>query len=413
MMKTNSENGFSVSLSNMDQIHHSKNNLFFYFRRCRSRPIPFYGYDSIFCPDPSDFLENTYAYTIERRDYIMMTDKTIPSSHGSLTKYTVDGGDGYAFSCVNYGATLTSLTAPDKNGRPGNILLQFDEADALIEDQTYFFSKAIGRVGGRIQDGDFQSDGKKYVLPRNEGTNTLHGGAEGFHHAWWDAKSIENGIEFSRVIRPEDDGFPGVLKASVIYRWENDHRLAIELKGVNESDTATLFNPTIHSYFNLNNDQTEGLAHHELTVHAEQVVETREDLIPTGRLLPVKNTPFDFRQPKRLDAMIESVQKDGGAGYDHPFKVSGPLIATLRNADSGRHLDIYSDRNALIVYTLNTVNGSQQTVNSGLTLNPFMGVALEPQTLPDANHHSAFGNIVLAGHQEKTYRIVYQLSVDL
>lgn len=341
-----------------------------------------------------------------------MMQETIKNSSGaSLIRYTVDNGDGYAFSCINYGAALTSLIMPDNRGYSSNILLQFNNPASVCDDQTYFFGKTIGRVGGRIKDGSVLLNGRHYQLPQNEGTNTLHGGPEGFHHSWWNAKGIENGIEFSRKIRPEDDGFPGTLKTSIVYRWGENHQLHIDFKGINDSDEATLFNPTVHSYFNLNNDKSLKLAHHELNIRADQVVDFGNDLIPTGKLLSVNHTPFDFRKSCALDKMIESVKHEGFSGYDHPFRVSGPLIAVLKNSDNGRQVTLYSDRNALIVYTLNAV-GSPQTVNGGLELKPYMAVALEPQTLPDAIHHPEFGDIILPEHGEQTYHIVYELSVN-
>ncbi|WP_332238420.1 aldose epimerase family protein [Sporolactobacillus sp. KGMB 08714] len=341
----------------------------------------------------------------------VITQEVVKSEAGNFTKYTADNGDGYAFSCINYGAALTSLIMPDKSGDCSNILLQFTDPASLYRDQTYFFGKAIGRAGGRIKDGSYRLNGRQYRLPQNEGMNTLHGGANGFHHAWWNAGITKNGIEFSRGIKPEEDGFPGILKTSVVYRWGENHQFHIEFKGFDDSDETSLFNPTVHSYFNLNQDKTRGLANHQLEIHADRVAELGGDLVPTGKLLPVENTSFDFQRSRPLDKMIESVRKDGFPGYDHPFRVSGSLIATLKNINNGRHVDLYSDRNGLIMYTLNTIAGPEN-VNGGTDLKPFMAVALEPQTLPDAVHHPEFGDILLRPHQEQSYHIVYDLSVD-
>lgn len=342
---------------------------------------------------------------------MVITQEEVKTNWGKLTKYTIDSGDGYSFSCLDYGATLMSLNMPDRSGDSSNILLQFTNLDSIYNDQTYFFSKAIGRVGGRIKDGSYQVNERTYHLPQNEGNNTLHGGPAGFHHSWWHAEIIENGIEFSREIKPEEDGFPGILKTSITYRWGENHQFHIEFKGLNDSDDASLFNPTIHSYFNLNNEKTSGLAHHDLQIHAHQTAELGNDLIPTGKLLPVDGTSFDFQQPQALDKRIESVKKDGFTGYDHPFQVSGPLIATLKNTKNGRRVDLYSDRNALIMYTLNSI-GKPESMNNGAELKPYLGVALEPQTLPDAVHHPEFGDIILRPHQEQSYSIVYGLSVE-
>lgn len=341
----------------------------------------------------------------------VITQANVDGSFGSMKKYTVDNGDGYAFSCINFGATLTSLTMPDKKGQASDILLHFESAESIYKDQTYFFGKAIGRVGGRIKDASVFINGTDFQLPGNEHGNTLHGGPNGFHHLWWDGKIVDNGIQFSRTIQTEDDGFPGSLNVSITYKWGENHRFMILLHGTNDSNQDTLFNPTVHSYFNLNNDKTLGLANHELLIHSEQIVATNDQLIPTGKLLPVSGTVFDFSSYRAVAPILASVPSDGFTGYDHPFKVSGPLIGSLKNSENGRRVDLFSNRNGLIFYSLNSI-GEPVYVNDHLPLKPFMGAALEPQTLPDAVHHPDFGHIILAKQQEKSYQIIYELSVD-
>ncbi|MCO7124481.1 galactose mutarotase [Sporolactobacillus shoreicorticis] len=333
------------------------------------------------------------------------------TNFGNLKKYTVDNGNGYSFSCINYGASLTQLTMPDKDGKVGNIILQFDDPDTLCADKTYFFNRAIGRVGGRIKNGSFSIDGTMYHVPQNEGKNTLHGGTNGFDGLLWESKTVAKGIEFSRIIKSTDDGFPGDLKVTITYKWKDDQQLVILFKAYNDSDQPSLFNPTIHSYFNLNENPSKGLIHNELRISANEIAETDSQLLPTGKFLPVSGTLFDFQVYKPLDVMLKKLKKSGNNGYDTPFKVERPLIATLKNSVNGRRLDIYSEKNGLIVYTLNSVN-TPEKVNNGYRLQPFMAVALEPQTLPDAINNPHFGTIVINAHQEISSEIVYKLSVE-
>lgn len=328
-----------------------------------------------------------------------------------LMKYTVDNGNGYAFSCLNIGATLTSLTMPDKDGNIHNVLLGFNEPQDFITDQTYFFGKAIGRVGGRIKDGAFQYNNEHIQLPQNEGNNTLHGGNNGFHSLWWDVSALENGIVFAKTIQSETDGFPAKLIASISYTWISGNRLQIEFTGENQSEIATLFNPTTHNYFNLNDDKTTGLGGHQLSIRARKTVELDENQIPTGKLLTISDTAYDFNKESNLLEKLESVKQTGASGFDDPYKVTDSEVAVLRNLDNGRCIRIHSDRNGLIFYSLNATD-SKITVNDGHALSPHMAVALEPQTLPGAVHHPDFGNIVLDAGDKKTYRIVYELSVD-
>lgn len=341
----------------------------------------------------------------------MITKSEIRYGQGTITKYEVTTTDGYSFSCVDYGAALSAVVMPDRDGNRRNVLLQFSQPEIILEDQRYFFGKAIGRVAGRIKDGLIQIGGQTVQLPQNDGKNTLHGGADGFHHAFWNARLLDNGVEFSRLIQPDADGFPGTLRAFVTYRWGKAHQLHIDFKGINVAAGETVFNPTVHSYFNLNNDSGKGLAFHSLSIQSERRTELADDLIPTGKLLDVANTVFDFRKLSPLDQKIDRAKSEGLSGFDHPFQVSGPLIATLKNTSNGRRINLYSDRNALIVYTLNSV-GEPITVNGGIQLRPYMAVALEPQTLPDAIHHPGFGSIILAENQTQENHIIYDLSVD-
>lgn len=328
-----------------------------------------------------------------------------------LMKYTANNENGYSFSCLNYGATLTSITMPDKDGKTSNILLGFHHPTDFIHDQTYFFGKAIGRVGGRIHGGSFHIGDQHYEVPKNEGKNTLHGGENGFQHLWWNTSKIENGIIFTKTIDSALDGFPGTIKASITYQWEQHNQLLISFKAENQSNIPTLFNPTTHNYFNLNHDQSEGLRNHELSIHGEEVLELDEDLIPTGKLRHVAGTAFDFRHKQHLSDRLECVKQMNLAGYDHPYKVSGPQIAVLKNVKNGRVLTIESDRNGLVFYSLNAIDPNV-LVNDGMELQPHMAVALEPQTLPGAIHHPDFGDIILPARAEQTYRVTYELSVE-
>lgn len=328
-----------------------------------------------------------------------------------LMKYTVDKGNGYSFSCLNVGAALTSLTMPDKDGKTSNILLSFNDPEDFITDQTYFFGKAIGRVGGRIKDGAFQFNNEYIQLPQNEGNNTLHGGNNGFHSLWWDVSELENGIVFTKTIDPEMDGFPAELAASISYTWISGNQLQIEFTGENQSEMATLFNPTTHNYFNLNDNKTAGLKSHLLSIPARETVELDKNQIPTGKLLNISGTAYDFNKESSLLEKLESVKQIGASGFDDPYKVTDSEIAVLRNSDNGRYIRIHSDRNGLVFYSLNATE-SKEIVNDGHALSPHMAVALEPQTLPGAVHHPDFGNIVLDAGDKKTYRIVYELSVD-
>jgi aldose 1-epimerase len=330
-----------------------------------------------------------------------------------IRKYTMINSNGMKVSCISYGAKLTEIIVPDKQGNLSNVLLGFDNLDSYLKDRSMFLGAAIGRVGGRIAKGEFQIKGTLYKVPVNEGENTLHGGENGFDTLIWNSDIVESenytSIIFYRTIAPEEDGFPGNLQVKIIYTLKDNNEVLITFKGV--SDDFTLFNPTIHSYFNLNNDFSKLLSGHTLQINASNYAELAAELVPTGKLNDVSKTPLDFRQPKDLPQAIKQVKEHFRInGIDHPFKVdNNENIATLINHETGRRLDIESNRNGLVVYTLNVVDKIWNVQNKKVI--PEFGVALEAQTLPDSIHHENFGDTILSPNKQEEYYIKYKFTI--
>lgn len=327
-------------------------------------------------------------------------------------EYSLTNKNDISVSCISYGAALTKIIVPDKHGTYSNILLGFDDLESYIKDKSMFLGKAIGRVAGRIENGSFKINNTSYEVSKNEGKNTLHGGTHGFNTIIWNSKIVEsadvNSIVFYKSIKPEEDGFPGTLNVQVIYTLTDNNNLLITFNGLSDKDT--LFNPTVHSYFNLNNDITKLLSGHELQINASHYAELDEKLIPTGNLKEVSGTPFDFRKSKDIVEAINQLKTTSGLnGFDHPFKIDNKNVLTLTNYNTGRCLNIESDRNALVVYTLNAINDTWKS--QGKRMISHMGIALEPQTLPDAIHHKNFGDIILHANEKKSYNIKYHFTL--
>ncbi|WP_143316223.1 aldose epimerase family protein [Clostridium sp. HBUAS56017] len=325
-------------------------------------------------------------------------------------KYTINNKNGMKFSCISHGATLTEIYALDKNNNPVNVLLGFNNLDYYLKDTKIFSAASIGRVAGRIEKGEFEIKGKRYKVESNEGENLLHGGTHGFNSFNWESRISEsnNSVTFYNIIKEEEDGFPGNIEVKITYSLNDNNDLNIDFDA--SSDKDTLFNPTVHSYFNLSGNFENLLRNHTLQINSDYVEELRSDNIPTGKLKEVKETPFDFREPKDLMKVVESFKKELKLdGIDHPFKVNSKNIATLISKDTGIRLDIESERNALIVYTLNACYDNFKM--NGKSIAKHMAVALEPQTLPDAINHKGFGDIVLNADEKKHYNIKYHFSL--
>lgn len=343
-----------------------------------------------------------------------MIEKSILGSFdgNKIYKYTIENIKGVKVSCISYGATLTEIIVPDQFNNFSNILLNFDDLESYINDKSIFLGASIGPVAGRITNGSFKINGIDYKVSKNESNNTLHGGSHGFNTLLWNSKTIEakesNSIIFYRTITNKEDSFPGTRNIRITYTLNDNNDLSITFNAISSKDT--LFNPTVHSYFNLNNDVNQLLSGHFLKINASHYAEIDKNLLPTGILRDVSGTLFDFRQSKNLEDTLNKLKSELKIdGLDHPFNVDDKNAVCLVNYNTGRRLDIESDRNGLIVYTLNGVNGVWKI--HGQTAVPHMGIALEPQTLPDAINHTNFGDIILPKNKNMEYTIRYHFSL--
>jgi aldose 1-epimerase len=266
---------------------------------------------------------------------------------------------------ISYGGALVSLTAPDRNGKYADVVLGFDELKSYL-DHTAFFGALIGRYGNRIGKGRFQIDGKSYTLPKNNGENSLHGGAKGFDKRIWtvaEAQSADGpALDLSYVSKDGEEGYPGALTVKVTYTLTNNNELKIDYTAT--TDKPTVANLTNHAYFNLAGEGD--ILNHQVMINADRFTPVDAGLIPTGELKPVKGTPFDFTQATPIGARIE--QKDQqlvyGKGYDHNWVLNvapgGGMTkaAEVFEPNTGRVMEVMTTEPGLQFYTGNIQDGS-------------------------------------------------------
>lgn len=313
--------------------------------------------------------------------------------------YTLKNRQGFEVTCLNYGCIITRIMAPDADGRFENVVLGFDRMEDYIKHSPYF-GAIVGRVAGRIKDGRFELAGEAFQLPQNEGTTHLHGGNKGFSWRIWNSKIIEKegavGVEFRYTSPDGEEGYPGRVDMTVVYWLTEDNVLTIAYEGV--TDRPTLLNVTNHSYFNLSGDAKRDVLHHVLTMKSDRFLELDASLLPTGRMLDVAGTPFDFRAGRYLEDGVKSTHEQNrlvGHGYDHPFVLSDNRNReiVLTDEESGRKLIVETDEPGVVLYTSNQLKGDFKVW--GKPVRPYLGVCLETQHLPDAVHHPEFPSIVL------------------
>ncbi|MFT8872519.1 MAG: aldose epimerase family protein [Sporolactobacillus sp.] len=319
--------------------------------------------------------------------------------HQTVWQYTLTNDNGLKLKVMNYGATLTDIDMPDRDGKAAHIVIGSDRFQDYLEQDAYF-GATVGRVAGRITAGRFSIDGIDYELPRNDGNNTNHGGPASFESQIWQSQPFETadrvGVRFELLSPDGANGFPGNLRASVSYSLNQANQWRLHYEAT--TDRPTLFNPTNHVYFNLSGNPEQTVNMHELQLASSRYGSINPDGTPTGRLIDVSGTSFDFTAQAAIEKglMADDRQNVLVNGYDHPFLLdkhgTGP-DAVLAEPVSGRRVSMTTTANAVVVYSGNGL--SDRIVMAGHRLRPHGGVTLEAQMMPDAIHHDGFGDVVL------------------
>ncbi|MHB1425612.1 MAG: aldose epimerase family protein [Gemmataceae bacterium] len=334
----------------------------------------------------------------------------------AVEQYTLTNAAGTTAKIITYGAILTELDVPDRDGKLGDVVLGFDNLKDYLERSPHFGS-TVGRVANRIAKGRFTLDGKEYTLAVNNGPNSLHGGLKGFDKVVWKAvpKEVPNGaaVEFSYVSKDGEEGYPGNLMVTVVYTLTNDNALRIDYTAT--TDKATPVNLTNHSYFNLAGTKSGDVLDHELTIAADKYTPADDTLIPTGEIKPVKDTPLDFTKPHKIGERIEQLRSSPGGGYDHNFvlnrggKEEPALAARVTEPKTGRIMEMLTTEPAVQFYTGNYLNGTL-TGRGGVVYKKHAGFCLEAQHFPDSVHHENFPSIVLKPGKTYKQTTIYKFS---
>jgi len=340
-------------------------------------------------------------------------DRIFGSYEGeTVTEYTLVNDYGMMVSCLNYGCVITKIIVPDRQGNFENVVLGFDTFEEYTEWSPYF-GAVCGRVAGRIKGASFELDGQEYHLADNDYPNHLHGGKKGFDSVIWKTEIIEDenavGLKFYYRSPDGEEGYPGNLDTTVTYILNNKNELEIGYES--NTDQKTLVNLTNHSYFNLSGNIKRDCSEHILKLESDRFLELNDDLIPTGRLLDSKNTPFDFKHGRRLSSGLNSSYSQNvlvGNGYDHPlvFTKEGENTIILSDEESGRSLFVTTDQPCVVLYTGNQLAGPFSI--AGVRAENYLGVCLETQGFPDAIHHPEFPSVILNPEEVYYSKTVYR-----
>ncbi len=332
--------------------------------------------------------------------------------------YIMQNGSGASVKITEYGGAVVELHMPGRDGKTADVVCGYDDLEGYLKGAGYQ-GALIGRFGNRIAEGRFTLNGKEYVLAKNErGVTHLHGGNVGFDQKIWKAEAKEDGgdcvLNLSIVSPDGEEGYPGRLDVQVTYTLTAGNALKISYTAVCDQDT--VLNLTNHAFFNLGGYDGGDVLGHELTIDAGAITEVDELCIPTGRLLPVEGTPFDFRRPKAIGKEIgaDHPQLRYGNGYDHNFVLNNngktAKVVEVYEPKSGRVMEVFTDQPGIQLYTANSMDGGYPFKN-GVKQQVRHALCLETQFFPDGPHHQNFPSCVLRAGETYRHNTTYQFSV--
>ena len=330
----------------------------------------------------------------------------------AVNQFTLINTHGMVAKIIDFGSIVTELHVPGRDGVLADVVLGFDTLDAYVGENPYF-GALIGRYGNRIAGARFELDGETFELDANDGANSLHGGASGFHKVKWNAQPDEDGLTLHYTSVDGEMGFPGTLEVTVRYELTDDNELVMRCSAV--TDRSTPLNLTQHSYFNLAGGGD--ILGQELMIRADMYTPVDSTLIPTGVMAPVAGTPFDFRSVRPIGECIgqDDDQLRHGAGYDHNFVLDKlparmGLAARVRDPASGRVLELFTEEPGVQFYSGNFLDGS--LAGKGQVYQHRSGFCLEPQHFPNSPNQPGFPDTILRPGERYMTESRFKFSVE-
>ncbi len=340
----------------------------------------------------------------------------------TVEEYTLQNASGMQVKVISYGGILTSVDVPDRRGRLSNVVLGFESLDKYVAGHPYF-GAITGRYANRIASGRFSLDGQEYTLALNDGANSLHGGDIGFDKRIWSVRELAKGLnpslELSYTSTDGEEGYPGRLVTKVTYTLDEENELRIDYAAV--TDAPTVINLTNHSYFNLLGEGEGTIYDHILVLNADRYTPVNQNLIPTGELAAVADTPFDFRNAKAIGAGVRAAHPQVvlAQGYDLNFALNreglgaGELgfAAKVYEPRYGRSMEVWTTEPGIQFYSGNFLDSTLVGASSRM-YRQGDGLALETQHFPNSPNQPEFPSTVLRPGNRYESATVYRFGTD-
>ncbi|KAK6924979.1 Aldose 1-/Glucose-6-phosphate 1-epimerase [Dillenia turbinata] len=301
---------------------------------------------------------------------------------------------------TNWGATVLSVILPDKNGK-------------LDDNDTTYFGAIVGRVANRIEGAQFTLNGKHYKLVANEGKNTLHSGHRGFSDVIWRMEDYKKAGHLTLTYDSfnGEQGFPGDVKVSVTYMLLDSKRFAIRMHAIPKNQPTPL-NLASHTYWNLGGHTSGNILSHNLQLFATKYTPVDDELIPTGDIVPVDDTPYDFREPNTIGSRILELSDGYDINYVLDNRDDGKLsrVATVRETKSGRKMELWSNQPGVQFYTGNKLDHTKG--KGGFFYQKHAAFCLETQGFPDSVNHPNFPSQIVNPGDAYTHVMVYRFTTS-
>ncbi|KAL7114603.1 hypothetical protein ACP275_04G131100 [Erythranthe tilingii] len=318
----------------------------------------------------------------------------------------------------NYGCTITSLLVPDKDGKLGDVVLGFDTIEPYQRGAAPYFGCIVGRVANRIKEGKFTLNGTEYSLPINKPPNSLHGGQKGFDKVIWEVAEYKQGdtpsITFKYHSHDGEEGYPGDVSFTATYTLTSKTTMRLDMEGI-PKDKATPISLAQHTYWNLSGHNSgNSILDHTIQIWANHITPVDQNIVPTGEILAVKNTPFDFTaENTKIGSRIQEV----GIGYDHNYvldcgeeKLGLKRAAKLVDPTSSRTLNLWTDAPGMQFYTANYVNGI--VGKGGAVYEKHSAACLETQGFPNAINQPNFPSVVVQPGEKYKHTMLFEFSAE-
>lgn len=333
----------------------------------------------------------------------------------AVIRYRMRNSHGAEVELTNLGAAVVAIRVPDRKGALADVALGYGDAGDYRRDPANM-GKTIGRFAGRIGYGRMEIEGEEIRLEANCGRHHLHGGTVGFGNRLWESRVEENRVVMELYSPEGDQGYPAQMQVEAVFDFDDDNALEITYRAA--ADRTTVVNLTNHLYFNLEGEDGGSVLDHELQLNASAVCEMNGKQLPTGRLLPVADSPMDFSafRPLRPGLASEFNHLDDYDGFDHPFAIDDwqpnilREVGWLRSPKSGRTMQILSSQPCVVVYTGNGLSGGAPRSRSGRRYEDYDGIALECQNFPDAPNRPEFPSPLLRPGEIYCQKTVYRFS---